>query len=409
MNRACVVRQYHVPHDPRVWREANALGELFDEIDVICMRGNGESWTERLGNVRVLRLPIEHKRGGKLRYLFEYAAFGVLAFVVLTFLHIRHRYRLVQVHSLPDALVFSAIFPRLTGTRIVLDLHEPMPEFFQSKFGVGEGNRWVRLVRSIEQLAIRFSHLVITPTNQMRERFIQRGANAATIHVVMNGSDESVFDPSRFERDGNSNRFRLICHGSIEERYGLDTVIRALPLIQPTIPEVLFQIIGRGAYKSELRRLAERLGVRDLVEFSEGYIPEDELVQALAQANVGIVAMKRDEFRDLTLCLKMFDFIAMELPVVSSRTRAVTEYFGGDCFAMFESDDPESLAQAVTEIYVSPDRGRSLARAASSAFAPYRWDVQRIEYQRLIANVLRGHEPATQIAAGQPTTARDVS
>ena len=47
---------------------------------------------------------------------------------------------------MPDALVFAAAVPRLLGARVVLDLHECMPEFFSVKFGVPMEHPVVRLL-----------------------------------------------------------------------------------------------------------------------------------------------------------------------------------------------------------------------------------------------------------------------
>jgi hypothetical protein len=63
------------------------------------------------------------------------------------------------------------------------------------------------------------------------------------------------------------------------------------------------------------------------VYFSDGFVPIDELRHAISSADVGVVAMRRDAFRDVTLAGKMFDFIAMGKPVLSSRTRSVEQTF----------------------------------------------------------------------------------
>ena len=51
------------------------------------------------------------------------------------FLHLRRRYDVVQAHTIPDTVVFASIVPKLFGARVMLDLHECMPEFFSTKFG----------------------------------------------------------------------------------------------------------------------------------------------------------------------------------------------------------------------------------------------------------------------------------
>ena len=51
------------------------------------------------------------------------------------------RFALVQVHSLPDFLVFAALPLRLAGVPLILDLHEAMPEFFRSALPAGRRTR----------------------------------------------------------------------------------------------------------------------------------------------------------------------------------------------------------------------------------------------------------------------------
>ena len=50
--------------------------------------------------------------------------------------HLREKYDLIHVHSVPDFLVFTAWLPKLTGTPVILDIHDILPEFYASKFGL---------------------------------------------------------------------------------------------------------------------------------------------------------------------------------------------------------------------------------------------------------------------------------
>ena len=142
----------------------------------------------------------------------------------------------------------------------------------------------------------------------------------------MDGTDEEVFRRVPAARP-DPNRFTLISHGTVEERYGLDTAIDAVALLRNEIPELVLKIYGEGSDLGRLHQLADRLGVADRVYFSDGFVPIDELRCAISSADVGVVAMKRDVFRDVTLAGKMFDFIAMGLPMVVSRTRSVEQTF----------------------------------------------------------------------------------
>lgn len=389
MARILVIRQGEYPTDPRVHREVSALDAAGHEVDVLCLTQTGAPGFEREGRVTVRRLPLRKTHGGFLRRLLDYAVFLVMAAAVAGALHLRRRYRLVQVNTMPDALVFAALVPKLLGARVLLDLHECMPEFFETKFGTGPRHPAVRLVARIEQAAIRFADHSITCTRLMREAFIARGADPDRVSVLHNNTDEDLYDPSRYPaHERRADRFTLICHGTVEERYGLDTIVRAVALLRDEIPGLGLRVIGNGGYLSELHRLTEELGVGDRVYFSDGFVPLDELVAEIATADAGVVAMKRDAFRDLTLCNKMYDYITMRKPAIVSRTRSVEEYFDASSFLLFTSDDARDLARAIRAVHADPALGARLVEHAAMVNEPYRWPYQRDAYQRMVANII---------------------
>jgi len=399
MSRILVIRQHYYPQDPRVRREVKVLVQLGHEVDIICLARAGERPRERCDGVNIRRISLRRHQGGTARYLLEYGAFGILAAVLAGWLQLRQRYDLVQVNSIPDTLIFAAVVPRLLGVPVLLDLHECMPEFFATKFRTGLAHPAVRAIAACEQASIRFASFAITCTRQMREVFITRGAPGDKIGVIVNGADEECFAPQQYATAKGSGHFTLICHGAIEERYGLDTAIRAVGLVKGDIPGVRLEIYGEGSYRGELQRLARDLGVERHVWFSDGFAPIGDLVAAIAAADVGVVAMKRDVFRDLTLCNKMFDFIAMGKPILMSRTRAVAEYFGADCFQFFTADDERDLARAIRELHADPDCGPRLAARAAEANEPNRWQHQGLQYAGIVTTLLRAHQEASSRSA----------
>jgi len=384
-----MVRQHYVPQDTRVLREVEALAKHGHEVDLICVQKAGQPAFERIGPVTIRRLPVARTtKGGAGRYILQYGRFFARAAFLVSALHRRRRYDVIQVNSLPDALVFAAAVPKLVGARVLLDLQECMPEFFATKFGTDMRHPAVRVIAALEQLSIRFADRVITPTGQLRDTFIARGADAAKISVVMDGADEDVFHPLT-GTSPDPDTFTLVSHGTVEERYGLDIVIAAVAMLRDEIPAIRLKIYGDGSDLPRLHALAAELGVTDLVYFSDGFVPFDELVHGIATADVGVVAMKRDCFRDLTLAGKMFDFIAMRIPVTVSRTRSVVETFPPGCFEVFNSDDAVDLAAAIRRLYLDPQRRAELVTAATAATEPYRWSNQREQYLGVMENLLR--------------------
>ena len=390
MAHICVVRQGYAFNDPRVRRELRALLDAGHSVDVICTRGETEAAPDRDPNDRltVHRLPMTHRRTGVARYLFEYIAFPLMATACLIWLDRRRRFDVIQVNTLPDWLVFAAGGPRLRGVPVLLDLQECMPEFFATKFHTSPDHPGVRLLEFAERMSLRFASAAITCTREMRDTFVARGTPSHRIGVVMNGADESTFDPARYPpRDRQEGRFSLIHHGTIVEHAGLDTIIRAVDRLRGRIPGLTLEVYGDGAYQAELQRMVDELELHRQVTF-HGFVQIEDLVAAIAEADAGVVAMKRDAFRDLTLCNKMFDLITMQRPVICSRTKSTMACFPNGSLKYFESGDDADLARAIEELYADPGQSHKLVQSATERNEPYRWPHQRERYMAVIDGLL---------------------
>jgi len=398
MARVCIISHSHYPYDARVSRQARALVLAGHDVDIICLQYQDQPLFQKADRVSVFHLPIGRLRGGKLRYLFEFFTFQLAATVLAGALHLRHRYDVVETTSVPDWLVFAAIVPKLLGARVLLDLHECMPEYGATKYGVPLEHRMVRTLAFLERVSIRFATFVTTCTEQMRERFIERGAPASKIAVVVNSFDDERFKPERYSGDPRSaaGTFTLICHGTVEPNYGLDLVIRAVGMLRDRIPELRLDIWGDGTHRPALEALTRELALEDRVRFV-GWVTMEELMPHLAAADAGVVAVRRDAFRDVTLCTKMFDLVSLRKPVIISRTRAVEAYFGSDCFQMFESDDVPGLAEAIYAVYADAGLRERLVRSAAARNESYRWVHQAKRYVEIIEGLAaRRRAPAAE-------------
>ena len=200
-DRAAVVLYAYYATDSRPRREAEALAREGYEVDVISLRHDpSDPARETIDGVNVVLMPWGHRRGGKLRYALEYGLFFLSAFFLLSKWSLKKRYKVVHVHNMPDFLAFSALAPRLRGAKVILDLHDPMPELFGALYGVGPEHYISRLLRRIEKWSTGFADLVLTPNVAFKELFVSRGCPAEKIEIVMNTPETEVFH----ERNGTA-------------------------------------------------------------------------------------------------------------------------------------------------------------------------------------------------------------
>jgi glycosyltransferase involved in cell wall biosynthesis len=384
--KVCVIRLQYFPTDPRVYKEVRALSSAGYSADVVCLRGSGQSVTEVIDGVRVYRLPILMRRGSKIKYLFAYGLSLPLIAVIVTILHCVRRYDLLQVNTMPDALVFTTALPRLFGAKVLLDMHEPIPELWITKYGEKRFSILLKLLIFIERWSIKYAHRVITVNETIRERFIERGANGRKIAVVRNVPGEEIL--KNINSFSLPREFTLITHGTIVERYGHEIIIRALLLLKKEISRLKLYIVGDGDDKQKIVSLCNQLGCSDLVTIT-GIVPLSQVYQYILSSTVGLVPILMSPFADLCQPNKLFEYVALKRPVIASRLKAIEESFDDSCILFSEPGNPEDLARCILELYKNPDKGKMLSENAYKQYEKLRWSKAKEIYLEIVQELVK--------------------
>ena len=391
--RHCMVVFAHYPgSETRVQRQAEALIEQGFQVDVLCLRDHHEPSIELVNGTQVHRLPVTRAYGniGFIKQLIEYLAFFTVAMFALFRLYPQRRYPVIQAHNLPDFLIFAAWFPKLLGARLILDLHDLMPEFFAARTGRGMKSWLVRLVIWQEQLSCRFAAHVITVTDVWKETLIGRGVPRDKVSVVMNVADDKIFGRHTTIRTRpDKHTFHLFYHGNLVDRYGIDLVLEAIARIRDNTPELVFTIHspGDGEYSLYLGQLAERLAIEDRIKFSRDLYSVSELPKFIGTADVGLVPYRRDIFTDGILPTKLMEYTALGIPAIAARTPAIEAYFDESMVQFFTAENVDELADCIQELYTNRQQLTVLAQNANKFNQQYNWTSVGAEYVRLIKRI----------------------
>ena len=376
VKRHCmVVHAYYPLGETRVEREAMALVERGYEVDVLCLRDEGDNKSEVIDGVQIYRLPVKRHRGrGHILQLLEYLTFFALVVLKLFRLQGQRGYGTVQCHNLPDFLIFAAFWSKLRGARLILDLHDLMPDFYAARFG-GRMDSWsVRLVKLQERLSCRFADGVITVTELWRQTLIERGVPAEKITVVMNVPDATYFHRQAGTASAaGDDSFELIYHGTLTARYGVDLIIRALALIDDGAPAVRLTILGDGDYRQELLAMVADLELEEKVSFSDGFIGTAELPDLIRRADAGVVPNYDDIFTGALLPTKLLEYVTLGLPIIASRTLAVSTYFDDSMIEFFDPGDAADLARSIEQLSRSATRCQELVDNTEAFYRQHSW------------------------------------
>ena len=160
-------------------------------------------------------------------------------------------------------MVFTAWLPRLQGAKIILDIHDVLPELYASKFGVRETSLIYKLLLQVEKSSANFADHVIIANDIWRAKLLTRSVRSDKCTAILNFPDRTIFAPRG--RTRTDERFIMLYPGTLNWHQGVDIAIRAFAAIKDAAPNAEFHIYGVGPAEESLRSLAESLGLNERV------------------------------------------------------------------------------------------------------------------------------------------------
>jgi len=375
--------------DSRIQRQARALAERGDRVDCVCLNDDGEIAVGD-GQIVLHRAAASKPRGGKRAYLGGNARFLAGAARKVAALDRRERFDLIEIHNMPDALVFAALGPKLRGTPLILNFHDTFPELFATLFDKSPNHPLVRLVRVEEKFSAVLADGHIFVTAEARDLLSERGISAARSEVVMNTPDERVFGERRAPQPlPSEGELRVVYHGGLADRFGVETLVRAVALLRRRGEPVSLDVYGADAGAARTLADAAATIVPEGVRIAPQPTPVGEIPERLAAAHLGVVPTLRDDFTELLLPVKLLEYVHMGLPVVASRLPVIERYFGDDVL-LAEPGDAASIAAAIEGVRSDPTAALARAERASRRLAKIEWRRQREGYLDLVDGLVQG-------------------
>ncbi|MCB0745544.1 MAG: glycosyltransferase family 4 protein, partial [Ignavibacteriae bacterium] len=319
-----------------------------------------------------------------LLYIWSTLRFSIVAFFKLLSLSFKGSYDVIVVHTLPEFLVFVTLIQKLGGTKILLDVRDTSVELFDSKW---KNRALLRsIVKFIAKLSSQFADKIVTASPGFEEKLIERKVPKEKITVLYNSADTKIFqfdDNRKFEKITSSAK--MIYHGTIAERFGIDIAINAIALIQKTIPNSEINIFGfyDDDYKVSLEELIKELGLQGKVHLN-GRQSLDQLYQHIKNSDIGIVPYRSDIFMELALSTKMFEYVASGIPVVASKLRPAELVFNPQSIQYAKPSSAEEFAEGITKLCLDPELRKAHVKNAIDAHSKISSEAMAMKYMDII-------------------------
>jgi glycosyltransferase involved in cell wall biosynthesis len=376
--------------DARVRRYAETLAKRGDDVDVIALGQNHQPPTDIIQGVHLFRIQRRtYNEKARLSYLLKLLLFFLRSTLFLTKRQLQHRYDLIHVHSVPDFEVFAAWLPKLMGSRIILDIHDLVPEFYASKFNVTPRSMIFKLLAAIEWLSAAFADHVIVANDIWRKRLTERSTKESKCTAILNFPDRSVFFQRGRKRNGR--KFTMLYPGTLNYHQGVDVAIRAFALIKDAASDAEFHIYGRGPARDSLAALIAELRLEGRV-FLKECVATPELATIMENSDLGVVPKRKTPFANEAFSTKILEFMAQGVPVLVSDTLVDRHYFNESLVKFFRGEEERDLADSMLLLFKDEELRHRLAENAGAYVDLNNWDVKKELYLGIVDSLTRNRK-----------------
>jgi glycosyltransferase involved in cell wall biosynthesis len=369
---------------PRVRRQAEALVARGDSVTAVALHADGRPALEMVDGVNVVRLPVRKYRGESAQaYLRLYGGFAAR---VAPWAARRIRdFDVVQVNTMPEALVFATMPHRLAGIPVLLDVHDRTAELFASKFR--EDGWMMSAIRFSERASLRFATEVITVHEPYAETL--RELTGRPVSVVMNCPDERLFQPRPWRAWVPGRDVVFGYHGLIAPRHGLVQAVEALASLRADVPGARMRVWGCGDGLPSLQARVNELGLGSVVDLPVAAVPITQVATELASIHIGLVPSHLDPWTRRVLPTKLLEYAAVGIPVITFRNPIIEGCFPPDAVTYVDPVSAENLLAAMRLLAGDPERARRQAARAQDVLRNLTWRQQKGVYLDVIDRLSR--------------------
>ena len=358
MVKICHLTSAHPPGDIRIFhKECKTLCQLDPKLTLIAKN----TTDELIESIQIRAFPPYKKRWQRITNL-----------KVIYELALQENAQIYHFHD-PD-LILVGLMLKSQGKVVIYDVHEDVPRQTLGKEYIPQLLRpgIAGCIEILENFAAKRFDALITATPYIRDRFQKLGCNASNINNYPILSE--LYTP-------NINWLKkkpIVCYiGGIAKIRGITEMVEA---IGQTSGQLL--LAGRFETSQQRKEITSMSGWSNVQEL--GYLNRKEIAQILAKAMAGLVVLRPVINYLDALPVKMFEYMAAGIPVISSNFPLWQEIIEGNhCGLCVDPLNPQAIAQAIQWIFDHPDEAEQMGKNGRKAIEEkYNWET---EAQKLIA------------------------
>lgn len=386
-HKICMVAYAQYFNDARIKGYVSSLLKYGYQVHVFCLHDEySKSLTSK--DFQINFLGKKYMGTSKKLYLLAYFLFFLKAIAYLGFYGIKNRYRVVHVHNQPDFLVFTSLVSKILGSKIILDLHDIMMAGVMTKFNSSQQSILFKLVKFQTKLSVAFCDVLFCADHSQQEFLIDNGIKKDNFYVFLNLPND-VFFKTRNPKPKTDKVTRIINHGTLSHRLGIDILIQAVEKASKKI-SVTLTLIGGGEQKAELVNYCQDNDLLNNLVFFKDFIPVEKLQAEIEKYDIGVISMRSNPvYERCMLPVKLLEYAYIGIPVITSDLYGIRKYFSDDMVEYVIPDDADILAERIILLAGNPNKQQIMVKNSLKFFNQYNWSSQERDYLAIITNLTK--------------------
>ncbi|QAB15784.1 glycosyltransferase family 4 protein [Hydrogenovibrio thermophilus] len=283
----------------------------------------------------------------------------------------KHDYDVAQLHIFTFSLVelFLLISSLFYKTRVFVNIHDP----------ISFGRKSNRLIKLIFIKLLSFSKIVVTTHTNYSKSILKEMLPGKEVVLMPHSDIDFIHEYDSFPQEvktkyglEKSDNFVLF-FGQIKKTKGLETLLKAWPMVIKRCPELKLLIVGRCWQNdcSIYDELINKLGIGRHVVWKKGYVPDEDVPSYFSLAEVVVLPYTRIYSSGVLLRAMGYG-----KPVIVSDQPAFTEIVEHNLTGLvFVTEDVVDLSEKIVEVIKNPDLQKNLTFNASKLMEnKYSWD-----------------------------------
>ena len=348
------------PPDPRVENEALSLIEHGYEVFLFCFSYDCRAGKGHFKGIKICRYVCN-----RLLYKLSALAYTFPFYAIYWSRKIKHfieknNIEILHIHDIQIAgAVFRSLKKNSKSIPVILDLHENRPEImrfyphlqtFCGKFLI-RINSW----KKAEQYYVSKANYTLVVTPHAKRELSQRVPQKANYIVDIPNTVRKDFYQKNKDTSHDNSTFDLLYIGDTGYRRGLQTVIKALPILKKSIPNVRLIIVGKSTYDKILRQLTQYLNLQKEVLF-EGWKPPETFPDYIVNSQICLSPLHRNQHHDTTYANKLFQYMSYgKTLLVSDATAQKDLVLNYEIGCVHRGEDVADFAQKVLFLHKTPE------------------------------------------------------